>query len=270
MESWEKVVEFYYVEAKCLFWDVCQGEDWLVVCWVYVELDCIWQYFSCYWEVEQLQEEVLYLGMMYILVSMWQEVLVAIFNVFEWEFIVMAVQDLNSQWKVYYICLVEGLYYDYEVVMCINCIEISFGLVCEWEYEEIVVVEDGWEYVLDVNGNVVKDFLGNDIMQFWEVMVWVLILENYQNKMVWVSGWLEFVDCFMDNLIYIEFMFVEAVFENYVVIFWGDKWVLSKQFWQWIGNQLVFFLSEEMLLLQVVEWLKFFVKWEIVGVWWMI
>lgn len=265
MESREKAAEFHYAEAKRLLRDARQGEDRLAARRAYAELDRIRQYFSRYREVEQLQEEALYLGTTHILVSMRQEAPVAIPNAFERELTAMAVQDLNSQWKVYHTRPVEGLRYDYEVVMRINHIEISPGLVRERQYEETAVVEDGWEYVLDANGNVAKDSLGNDITQPREVTVRALILENYQNKTARVSGRLEFVDRSTDNLIHTEPMFAEVVFENYAATFRGDKRALSRQSRQRIGNQPVPFPSEEMLLLQAVERLKPFVKREIAG-----
>ncbi|MCR9100489.1 MAG: hypothetical protein NXI25_11090 [bacterium] len=265
MESREKAAAFHYAEAERLLRDARQGEDRLAARRAYAELDRIRQYFSRYRDVEQLQEEALYLGTTHILVSMRQEAPVAIPNAFERELTAIAVQDMNSQWKVYHTRPVEGLRYDYEVVMRINRIEISPGLVREREYEETAVVEDGWEYVLDANGNVAKDSLGNDITQPREVTVRALILENYQNKTARVSGRLEFVDRSTDNLIHTEPLFAEAVFENYAATFRGDKRALSRQSRQRIGNQPVPFPSEEVLLLQAVERLKPFVKREIAG-----
>ncbi|MEQ8704756.1 MAG: hypothetical protein RIC19_12595 [Phaeodactylibacter sp.] len=262
-ESREKAAEFHYAEAIRLLRNARQTGDRLEARQAFAELDRIGQYFKRYRDVEQLQEEALYLGTTFVLVRLRQEAPVTMPNAFEQELTAIAVQDLNSQWKVYHTRPVKGQEYDYEVVMRINRIEVSPGLVREREYEETAVVEDGWEYVLDQNGNVAKDTLGNDIKVPREVRVRALVLENYQNKTVRVNGRLEFLDRATENIIHTEPLFAEAIFENYAATFRGDKRALSKQSRQRIGNQPVPFPSEEVLLLQAVEQLKPFIKREI-------
>ncbi|NRA50746.1 MAG: hypothetical protein HRU12_16555, partial [Phaeodactylibacter sp.] len=242
-----------------------QNEDRLQARRAYAELDRTGQYFKRYRDVDQLMEEALYLGTTFVLVRLRQEAPVAIPNDFERELTAIAVQDLNSQWKVYHTRPVKGQEYDYEVVMRINRIEISPGLVKEREYEDRAIVEDGWTYLLDENGNVSKDSLGNDIKVPREVEVRALVLENYQNKTARVSGRLEFFDRATENIIHTEPLFAEAVFENYAATFRGDKRALSKQSRQRIGNRPVPFPTEEVLLMQAVEQLKPFVKREIAG-----
>ena len=265
MESREKAAEFHYTEGQRLLRQASQNEDRLQARRAYAELDRTGQYFKRYRDVDQLMEEALYLGTTFVLVRLRQEAPVAIPNDFERELTAIAVQDLNSQWKVYHTRPVKGQEYDYEVVMRINRIEISPGLVKEREYEDRAIVEDGWTYLLDENGNVSKDSLGNDIKVPREVEVRALVLENYQNKTARVSGRLEFFDRATENIIHTEPLFAEAVFENYAATFRGDKRALSKQSRQRIGNRPVPFPTEEVLLMQAVEQLKPFVKREIAG-----
>lgn len=264
MESREKAAEFHYAEAQRLLRDARTG-DRLAARRAFAELDRIEQYFRRYRDVEQLREEALYLGTTHVLVRLRQEAPVAMPQAFEQELTAIAVQDMNSRWKVYHTRPVKGQDYDYEVIMRINRIEVSPGIVREREYEETAQVEDGWEYVLDENGNVAKDTLGNDIKVPREVQVRALVLENYQNRTARVNGRLEFFDRATDNLIHTEPLFAEAVFENYAATFRGDKRALSKQSRQRIGHRPLPFPTEEILLLQAVEQLKPFIKREIAG-----
>lgn len=263
MESREKAAEFHYAEAKRLLRQARQGEDRLAARRAYAELERVAQYLQRYRDIEQLREEALYLGTTHILVRMRQDAPVALPRAFEQELTALAVQDLNTRWKVYHTRPVEEVAYDYEVVMRINRIEVSPGIIREREYEESAIVEDGWEYLLDEQGNVAKDSLGNDIKVAREVQARAWVLENYQHKTAQVGGRLEFYDRATDNLIHSEPLFAEAVFENYAATFRGDKRALSKQSRQRIGNQPVPFPPEEALLLQVVEQLKPFIKREI-------
>lgn len=70
--------------------------------------------------------------------------------------------------------------YDYEIKLCIIDIVISFEVVREREYVDSCNIQDGFEYVLDECGNVVKDLLGNDIIVFCEVIIEVWVLEILQ------------------------------------------------------------------------------------------
>lgn len=263
MESREKAAEFHYGEAKRLLRDGQTG-DRLAARRAFDEMERINQYFRSYRDVEQLREEALFLGTTHVLVRLQQEAPVTMPVAFEQELTAIAVQDLNSRWKVYHTRPVKEVEYDYEVVMRINRIEVSPGIVREREYEETALIEDGWEYILDENGNVAKDTLGNDIKVPREVKVRALVLENHQNKTARINGRLEFFDQSTGNLIHTEPLFAEAVFENYAATFRGDKRALSRQSRQRIGNRPVPFPAEEILLLQAAEQLKPFIKREIV------
>lgn len=70
---------------------------------------------------------------------------------------------LNKKWIEYHSRPSKSVYYDYDVIINFEELNLSPNSEKIKEYQENKVIPDGFEYVLDQNGNVKKDSLGNDI-----------------------------------------------------------------------------------------------------------
>ena len=70
---------------------------------------------------------------------------------------------VNNFWTAYHTNPIRNLKYDYEMQLDFDQINISPEQVQEKQLVKEKLVKDGFEYVLDANGNVAKDSLGNDI-----------------------------------------------------------------------------------------------------------
>ena len=70
---------------------------------------------------------------------------------------------MNKQWIEYHSRPNTNVYYDYDVIINFEELNLSPNSEKIKEYQETKVIPDGFEYVLDQNGNVKKDTLGNDI-----------------------------------------------------------------------------------------------------------
>ncbi len=70
------------------------------------------------------------------------------------------IDNLNSEWVSYFY---NYSHPDYNIKINLTNISCSPELIKEDNYVESKKIHDGWEYVLDQNGNVMKDSLGNDI-----------------------------------------------------------------------------------------------------------
>lgn len=70
---------------------------------------------------------------------------------------------VNSFWTKYHTNAISDLNYDYEMQLDFDVINISPEQVQEKQLVKEKLIKDGFEYVLDENGNVAKDSLGNDI-----------------------------------------------------------------------------------------------------------
>ena len=144
--------------------------------------------------------------------------------------------------------------------MNITNIEVTPSLVKEREYREEKEIKDGFEYILDENGNVMKDSLGNDIKvdRYVEIQAWVL--ETFQQKMANVSGQLEFYDTRTNELIDRKTLVADAIFENYASTFEGDRRALSRESKRRIGNRPLPFPTNEALLYDAAQSLKPIIK----------
>ena len=75
----------------------------------------------------------------------------------EREILQFASGDMNSQWQRYYHSAQPGMDMDYTVIVSLENVRFSPERVSERNFKETKVIEDGWDYVLDENGNVAKD-----------------------------------------------------------------------------------------------------------------
>ncbi len=264
LEARENAAAFHYTEAQRLLRNAEQG-DKLAARRAYTELQRTEAYFANFRDKEGLQRKAHQLGTTHILVKLDNQSNAVLPRALERDIETIRLHDLNSFWNAYHSRPQEGMEYDYEVIMRITQVEVSPGVVNQREYEEFAEVEDGWEYVLDKNGNVAKDSLGNDITQPRFIRVGALVVEQYQTMSAFIGGRLEFYDRRSRSLIDSQPMQAEAVFENYASTFQGDKRALSDQTRRRIGNRPQPFPSGEALLFEAAEQLKPFIKREIAG-----
>lgn len=261
-ESRKKAAEFHYANAQNLIKKGNRG-DKLAARRAYEELGKIDQYFTNFRDKQTLKDKARDLGTTRVLVKMKNDARVVLPRNLERDIRSLNVRDLNSFWRTYFTEQAKGVDFDYEVVMRINRVEVSPGLIKERTYEEGKRIQDGFRYVLDENGNVAKDSLGNDIKEPRMIRVSAQVVESYQMKEAFLSGRLEFYDKRTGDLIDSEPMATEAIFENYASTFRGDKRALTVDTKKRIGNRPQPFPSDESLLFEAAEQLKPFVKREI-------
>lgn len=258
-ESKEKAATFLYEDARRLLTLAKEG-DKMAAREAYTQLDKIKRYYTSYRDRNQLMNLAHELGTSYILFEMTNNAPVVLPLGFEREITRISVNDLNSKWKEYHTRQQSGTAYDYKVVMNITDIQVSPGVVQERQYVDDREIEDGFDYVLDENGNVKKDTSGNDIKVPRTVIIRAEVLETYQNKVANVSGRLEYIDLKRNQVINTDRIAVEAVFENYAATFRGDDRALSQQSRKRIGNRPLPFPENEDLLFTAAEQLKPVIK----------
>jgi len=259
LESKEKAATFLYEDARRLLTLAKEG-DKMAAREAYTQLEKIKRYYTSFRDRTQLMNLAQELGTSYILFQMTNNAPVVLPLGFEREITRMSVNDLNSRWKEYHTRQQSEIEYDYKVVMNITAIQVSPGVVQERQYVDDREIEDGFDYVLDENGNVKKDTSGNDIKVPRIVVIRAEVLETYQNKAANVSGQLEYIDLRQNQIINTDRIAVEAIFENYAATFRGDDRALSKESKQRIGNRPLPFPENEDLLFTAAEELKPVIK----------
>ena len=254
-ESKEKAANFYYIEGKRLL-ALAEKGDKDAARDAYDQFDRISQYFRSYKDENQLMRKAHDLGIVYVFFNIENNSNAILPRNFEKEIKRINVSDLESKWRTVHLSPKNNQSYDYKVVMNLRQIDVSPEQVREREYQDKKTIEYGWRYVLDSNGNVLKDSLGNDVKEPNEIEIQAVVFEVLQTKSAIVSGELEFFDTRTGRIFHQEPITAETLFENYAATYDGDKRALSKASKKMIGNSPTPFPSNEVLVLQTADRLK--------------
>ena len=115
---------------------------------------------------------------------------------FENELLKITLKKLNKQWLNFDTRENQNLYYDYTIYLNIKAIDKTPERIKEIHYDETKRIRDGDEYVLDENGNVKKDSLGNDI----KIPKYVTIANQYYSGDISVHGHYAYANLFEENI----------------------------------------------------------------------
>jgi hypothetical protein len=259
LESKQKAADFCYSEGVKNLEEAEKG-DKIAARIAYENFEDIQRYYKNYKDETKLMQRARELGTVNVLFKIENDSRTILPRDFEREIKRISVRDLDSDWRAIHLNPDGKFNYDYTVVMRLTDIAVSPDLVQEREYIDDKTIEEGWEYVLDNNGNVRKDSLGNDIKVPKKVLIKARVFESYQRKDAHVGGRLEYFDNIHREIIHTEPLAVDAIFENYAARFDGDKRALTEESKKKIGNQPRPFPSSEALILQAAELLKPLVK----------
>ncbi len=161
------------------------------------------------------------------------------------------VVGMNSFWTSYHLNDADGPI-DYHVDAVIYSIDISPERVSEKVYKDSKEIQEGFDYVLDDNGNVLKDTLGNDVKTPRMVRINAKILEVFQEKDLIIKGNLDIFDQAGKLVDTRPFDVIER-FENYSSSFRGDKRALSPASKRKLGKSPAPFPTDRSLILNALQ-----------------
>lgn len=147
---------------------------------------------------------------------------------FEEEILKIYLSDLDGLFIRYYTAPVEGVTMHYVAMLNIAQVQVSPEQVREIYYDETKEVQDGWNYVLDSNGNVMKDSLGNDIKTPKMKTIVCHVKEVQMHKQALVSGYLDVYN--QDNmLLKSDPIAAETFFDHIYAFADGDISILKQE-----------------------------------------
>jgi len=132
----------------------------------------------------------------------------------------------GGRWIEYYTNPNARDYFDFIARLRINDVYISPERESKRVYVEEKEVEDGLDYVLDNNGNVKKDSLGNDIKVPRYIIAKARVKEIVRKKSLRLRAEIEVVDVDV-NQVLVEPIQAEAHFEDFACNIRGDRRALS-------------------------------------------
>ena len=116
-------------------------------------------------------------------------------------------------------------------------------------------MKDGWTYLYDDNGHVVKDSLGNPIKVTKYEMVNAYISETWQEKIASISGEVRYLDS-RGNVLRSIPVKADGIFQNYFAVATGYNAAISPETRQKLGGGPLPFPSDEELLEQALTILE--------------
>ncbi|WP_188368716.1 hypothetical protein [Muriicola marianensis] len=195
-------------------------------------------------------------GLDYVKVKMVNDTQVVIPERLEEELLNFNTYGLDDLWTQYHNNPLENIRYDYEMQVAFREINISPEQVNEKQFVKEKQVKDGYRYLEDENGNLVKDSLGNEI----KVDNFKTVTCNYyqftQQKMAQVTGLVSFVDLNTKQQLNTYPLSSEFLFQHVYANYSGDRRALDNDLIALLNLGAVPFPSNEQMVYDAGEDLK--------------
>lgn len=185
-------------------------------------------YVGDYEGIDQKIMEAKYLGMSRVFVSIQNSSVLKFPAEFEQDLLALDLPSLNSEWVEYHTQnLNSNTDYDYFVNVNIKNIAVSPDGTVQRDSVIKREIEDGFSYVLDKKGNVMRDSLGNDIKQKKYKTVQCALIETIQSKACQITGDVEVVQNNPDKVLKKDPIGSQSNFENISSRALGDLQALN-------------------------------------------
>jgi hypothetical protein len=268
VDSKQNAANYMYARAQKLMADSEKNNDRMAGREAYAELMRIDKYYRDFKDKETLKTRAHALGESRVYFRMVNNSGMIMPANFERELLSVGMRDVDTEWLKFDTQRNQSIYYDYDIYMNIQTVNVTPEQQREREYVEERDIQDGSEPVLDGRGKPKRDSLGNVITRPRTRHVRAMILEINQQKMARVGGSLEFYDPNNTgkngnnraNLLKTVPINADAVFQNYAATFKGDREALTPETTQKIGNRPQPFPSTPDLLMTAADRLKPIIK----------
>ena len=166
------------------------------------------------------------------------------------DYLNLDIRSMNSFWTEFTLDPDRDI--DYKVETVIHSVDISPERSSERIYEDRKEIEDGFEYVLDENGNVLKDSTGNDVKTPRKIWIAAEVLEVLQEKDLYIRGSVDVFDV-EGRLVDTRPFEVYEEFEHHSSTFRGDRRALSSKSKRKIGNSPIPFPDDRQMLIEALR-----------------
>lgn len=166
-------------------------------------------------------------------------------------------KGLDNEWVEYHFKHMDSkVVYDYEVQVKLLSIMVSPDEVKDSDQIFTKKISDGFDYVLDANGNVMEDTAGNDIklQKFKEITC--TLIETQQFKSVEIRGEVEIASMNPQRLIQQEPFGASNIFEHSSARSIGDEGALTEEAFQKTQQTKIAFPSDVEMVMMCTETIK--------------
>ena len=224
----KKAADYFYDNGKGLFENALEKEDYRQA---YYQLTKASEYSGGqYPDIDKLIYESQMKGISRVIVEVVNQAPLKLPAQVEQDLISFDLQGLDNEWVEYHFKHVDSeVSYDYEVYVKLLSIMVSPDDVRETDEIFKKKVADGFDYVLDANGNVMKDTAGNDVKlkKFKEIQC--TLIETQQFKSVEIRGEVEIFSMEPERLIQKTPFGANNQFEHFSARAIGDVGALTPE-----------------------------------------
>jgi len=190
VESKLRAAQYHYSNAKQLM----QNDDQASNRKAYESLAKVKSYYATYEDVDALLEEAKQLGTSRVLISIKNSSTYNFDQTYLADLLNFGIGDLNSTWKNFYTNNNSEINFDYDIIVNLTNTNFSEAIRERTEYSDKKQVKDGWEYVLDAKGNVMKDSLGNDIKKEKFKTIECKVIKEIQKKSFSIIASIQYIN----------------------------------------------------------------------------
>src|SRR5664280_1247300 len=196
-------------------------------------------------------------GMSRVFVSIQNTSIIKFPKEFEEDLLALDLPRLNSEWVEYHTQnLNDNTQYDYFVNVNVRNVVVSPD---QSQHLDSVLkrdIEDGYSYVLDKKGNVMRDSLGNDIKQKKYKTVQCALVETIQTKACRIDGDVEVIQVNPNKVVKKDPIGAQSNFENISSRALGDLQALNAKQLERTKTSIVPFPTDIEMIMRCSESLK--------------
>ncbi|MGV7106726.1 hypothetical protein [Flavobacterium sp. U410] len=207
-------------------------------------------------DVRALMDEAQYKGTDFVYVSTKNETNMVIPAKLQEDLLNFGTYGLNDKWTVYHNNKQKNVVYDFGMILNFRQINISPEQVREKQFIKEKQIKDGTKTLLDSNGNVVKDSLGNAIKVDNMKSISISIYEFTQYKACQITGIVDYVDNRSKQLIDSFPLSSEFIFEYIYANYNGDKRACEESYYTYFDRRAVQFPTNEQMVYDTGEDMK--------------
>jgi len=209
-----------------------------------------------YSDSKEKMEEAYIKGLDYVKVNMVNETEQIVPARLEEELLNFNTYGLNDQWTQYHTNPLADVNYDYEMQVAFRAINISPEQIQEKQIIKEKQIKDGVEVLVDADGRVVKDSLGNEIKVDRFRTVSCNFYQFTQLKSAQVTGNVSYIDLQNQQQLNTYPLSSEFIFEHVYANYNGDKRALDNDLVPLLNRVAVPFPSNEQMVYDAGEDLK--------------
>jgi hypothetical protein len=163
---------------------------------------------------------------------------------------------LNDKWTVYHSNRQKGIDYDYGLIINFRQINISPEQIKEKQFDKEKQIKDGTKPLLNAQGQVVKDSLGNPIRVDNFKTVRISIYEFSQSKACQLTAKVDYIDFKSNQLLQTFPLGSEFIFRHVYSKYRGDKRACEDTYYPNFDKRAVPFPTNEQMVADTGQDLK--------------